>query len=112
MATAKTAASTASATPSTQPTSNTKTAAKTAAKTTAKTAGKTATANLPVTTKTTKKVAACAEGKPKKAASNSKIKAQKAQAAPVFVASTPAAPAPRTTLAAQAIWPFPVGPKP
>jgi hypothetical protein len=108
MATAKTAASTASATPSTQPTSNTKTAAKT----TAKTAGKTATANLPVTTKTTKKVAACAEGKPKKAASNSKIKAQKAQAAPVFVASTPAAPAPRTTLAAQAIWPFPVGPKP
>src|SRR5574344_1776776 len=99
MATAKTAASTASATPSTQPTSNTKTAAKT----TAKTAGKTATANLPVTTKTTKKVAACAEGKPKKAASNSKIKAQKAQTAPVFVASTPAAPAPRTTLAAQAI---------
>ena len=57
--------------------------------------------------KTTKKIAASAKATTKKASAKSKTNVDKAPKAPQN-----AAPAARTTLAAQAIWPFPVGPKP
>ena len=59
------------------------------------------------TPKTTKKIATSAQATTKKAPSKTKTKVDKAPKAPQN-----AAPAARTTLAAQAIWPFPVGPKP